>query len=233
MKTRILLSSLLLAGLLVFGCAPKDDTNSASGENSSVNTASNSPQQATTTAEVPAELKKDAFDYYGLSRTDPIKMKVSQNGGAAEEGTQTILLISADKDHALYTVSNTGKLAQLGEVTLKLDKEGVKITGMNGNPLPQETMELPNGLTPSKAWPFKYANLSGTNKLSGTSKVTTSVGTYTDALLVTSTAAGEQDGKKVQLTSKQWLVKGRGLVKAEMVSTQGGTKTTFVMEESK
>ncbi|HLO99716.1 MAG TPA: hypothetical protein VK171_14075 [Fimbriimonas sp.] len=235
MKIRSLLSLMCLAGILVVGCQTKDSENAPSGGDT--NASGNTPTaEAPKDLEVPKELMSDAYEYYGLSRREPIKMKVTANG-TESAATQTVSISAVEKDHVLFLLKNEGGLQQLGDVTAKLDKEGVKIIAMNGAKLEKESMELPVGLTPGKKWPFilptPNLKLSGTNTVTGTSKVTTSVGTYNDAILVTSSASGEQNGKKVQLTSKQWLVKGRGQVKAEITSTEGGKKSTVVMEETK
>lgn len=224
-----------LAGFLAVGCQPENAGNAPSGGDStgSGNTATTEPAKD---LEVPKELMSDAYEYYGLGRRDPIKMKVTA-AGSETAATQTVSISAVEKDHVLLLVKNEGRLSILGDVTVKLDKEGVKIVAMGGIPLEKESMELPVGLTPGKKWPFilpaPNVKISGTNTLVGTTKVTTSVGTYNDAILVTSSGAGEQSGKKVQLTSKTWFVKGRGQVKAEIVSTEGGKKSSMVMEETK
>jgi hypothetical protein len=187
-------------------------------------------------SKIPATLRGDAFEYYGLGRTEPIKMTVTQSG-KSDPATQTVKLTKVDAEKAEFTISNDGGLAKLGEVIVSLDKNGIKVVSVNGQKADAETFELPNGLSKGKKWPFKLENgdlkLTGTNVVSGTESVTTAVGTYKDALLVVSTSTGKQGKETVQLKSKQWLVKGRGQIKAEITNVSGKTTQTVTMAESK
>ncbi len=186
-------------------------------------------------SKIPAELKNDAFEYYGLGRTDPIKMTVTQNG-ASEPATQTVSLKKVENGIAEFTITNQGGLEKLGEVMVSLDKNGIKVVSVNGQKADSETFELPSGLTTGKTWPFKLESngmkLTGSNVVKGTESITTAVGTYKDALLVVSTATGIQSGQKVMLKSKQWLVKGRGQVKAEITNVSGKNTQSVTMSES-
>lgn len=232
-----------LLGLAVYGCDSKTNEPVANNSGSTLNAVStegtnSAPKQdaAIDLAKIPADLKQDAFEYYGLGRTEPIKMSVIR-GADKQDASQTVKLTKVEKDYAEFTITSDGALSQLGEVVVRLDKGGIKVMSVNGKPADPDTFELPNGLTKGKAWPFKLPGedpkISGTNKVSGTEKVTTPVGTYDNALLVVTTASGVQAGQKTQLQSKQWLVKGRGQVKAEITNVSGKTKQTVTMEESK
>jgi hypothetical protein len=112
----------------------------------------------------------------------------------------------------------------------------VRILSVNGQKAQSDVFELPTGLTTGKTWPFKLPSgdqtLVGTNVIKGTESVTTPVGTHKDALVVVSTGTNTQNGKKVQVSMKNWLVKGRGLVKA-ITNVSGKDKQAFTMEESK
>ena len=256
MKNTILIA---IVALSQFGCNTKTaETNASLGggiksvstERMSGHDSKNSPAEANNAvapetkpqepgmdlAKIPAALKSDAYDYYGLGRTDPVKMTVTKNG-SSEPATETVRLTKVDAGVAEFTISNDGGLVKLGKVLVSLDKNGIKVVSVDGQKADSETYELPNGLTKGKSWPSKLQNgnlqLTCTNVVSGTESVTTSVGTYKDALLVISTASGEQDGQKVQVKSKQWLVKGRGQVKADITYVSGKTTQSVSMEESK
>ena len=236
--------AICLLALGVIGCDPKTADNSAS--NSTLKPVSTEGNNSETSepvqdpgldlAKIPAELKGDAFEYYGLGRTDPIKMKVVR-GADSQDATQTVKLTKVEKDYAEFTITSDGALAELGEVVVRLDKAGIKVVSVKGTPADPDTFELPNGLSKGKSWPFKLPNeqqkISGTNKVGGTEKVKTAVGTYEDALVVVMTGTGVQAGQKTQLQSKQWLVKGRGQVKAEITNVAGKAKQTITMEETK
>ena len=217
------------------------ETTSAAGANNApaagnTDATAKNQQPSLDLSKIPASLKGDAFEYYGLARSEPIKMSVTQSG-KTDPATQTVKLTKVDADRAEFTISNDGGLAKLGEVVVSLDKNGIKVVSVNGQKADTETFELPNGLSKGKKWPFKLENgdlkLTGTNVVSGTESVTTAVGTYKDALLVVSTATGKQGKDTVQLKSKQWLVKGRVQIKAEITNVSGKTTTTVTMAESK
>ena len=243
-----------LFGLTVFGCDSKksESTESTSStlkavstdnaptasKDSSNNAAPEKPKApAIEASKIPSDLKGDAFDYYGLGRTDPIVMKVVQDGKDNGPGTQTVTLSIVGADFAEYTVSNTGSLSNLGEAVLRLDKKGIKVLTLKGQSPGDDNYELLNGVTVGKSWPFKLQSdqikISGVNKVSGTESVKTAVGTDKDAIVVTVTASGTEQGNQVKLTSKTWLVKGRGQVKTEITNVSGKTKQTITMEESK
>ena len=146
-------------------------------------------------------------------------------------------LKKVENGRAEFTITNQGGLEKLGEVMVSLDKNGIKVVSVNGQKADSETFELPSGLTTGKTWPFKLESngmkLTGSNVVKGTESITTAVGTYKDALLVVSTATGIQSGQKVMLKSKQWLVKGRGQVKAEITNVSGKNTQSVTMSESK
>lgn len=233
-----------LFGLVVYGCDSKTNDTSAANDSGSTlkpvstESANNAPKQnpGIDLSKVPADLKGDAYEYYGLGRTEPIKMTVVR-GSDKQDASQTVKLTKVEKDYAEFTITSDGALSELGEVIVRLDKGGIRVMSVKGKAADPDTFELPNGLTKGKSWPFKLPGedpkISGTNKVGGTEKVKTAVGTYENALLVITTASGVQAGQKTQLQSKQWLVKGRGQVKAEITNVSGKTKQTVTMEESK
>ena len=187
-------------------------------------------------AKLPAGLKSDAFEYYGLGRVDPITMTMDGDG-KTRNATQTVKLTKVDKDSAEFTVTNEGGFENIGDVVLKLDKEGIKVVTMRGNKAELDMFELPNGLAKGKSWPTKMdlngSSFIGTNKVAGTESVTTPVGTYKDALVILSTASGKQAGQKITSTIKLWLVKGRGQVKAEVTNVTGKKTDKITVIESK
>ena len=69
---------------------------------------------------VPADLKNDAYEYYGLGRVEPIKMSMVQDGSSTP-ATQSVRLTKVGKTDAEFTVSNEGGFSKIGEVVLKLD----------------------------------------------------------------------------------------------------------------
>lgn len=229
---RLLFLTLALA--LIAGCGDKAATNSdASGA------ANSSPTSEVQKApEVPADLKTDAFEYYGLGRTEPMKLAIKQQGQADKVGTQSFKLLKVENGIAEYSLESSDELVGLDTANFKVEKGGIRAASNATITSDQSTWELPAGLTPGKTWEIKTTKdsvmqMTGTNKVVGTQEVTTPVATYKDALLIQVNATGNQGGRSFKLSSKLWLVKGRGTVKTEIESIEGKTTNKIVMEEVK
>lgn len=223
-----------LALAFVIGCGdPASAANS--GSNSSESNATADVQKA---PEVPADLKTDAFDYYGLGRTEPMKLAIKQSGQADKVGTQTFKLVKVENGVAEYNLESSDELVGLDTATFKVEKGGIRAASNATITSDQTTWELPASLAPGKTWEIKTTKdsvmqMTGTNKVVGTQEVKTPVATYKDALLITVNATGTQGGRSFKLVSKLWLVKGRGTVKTEIESIEGKTTNKIVMEEVK
>jgi hypothetical protein len=221
--------------VLLAGC---NGASSATNSDTSSNTPSASgASQSSDVLEVPADLKSDAYEYYGLGNKEESKFTITQNG-KTESGTTRYNLTSVKDGKAMFELKNAGALAQLGTVELALSKDGIKTVKMENMTVDPESFELVAGLTPGKTWKFKVtlkddSVLEGTNEVVGTQEVKTAVNTYKDALLIKSTVTGSQNGKPIKSNTQTWLVKGRGQVKTVIENEQDGKKTTSTIEESK
>lgn len=233
------MNRLLIAPFLVLALAGCDKGATATATNSDTNkaTASNSEAPAQV-AEIPAELKTDAFDYYGLSRTEPMKLAIKQKGQPDKVGTQTFKLVKVENGVAEYNLESSDTLVGLDTATFKVEKGGIRAASNGTISSDPATWELPADLKPGKTWEIKTTKesamqMTGSNKVVGTESVTTPVATYKDALLITVNASGTQAGRSFKLNSKLWLVKGRGTVKTEIESIEGKNTNKIVMEEVK
>lgn len=239
----------ILAALFVFGCAPKEPVaNSTEPVNTPPKEAPGTPpsQEAVTTNaaldSIPSELKSDAFYYYGLSATAPIKMAINApNAAAPVTGSQTVKFTGMDGGKAKFTISRDGGLAALGSEDVVLDKSGVNAVSSSLGKLKGTSLEMPADLKPGVTWKSDVTLDMGSNgmaedhslfKVVGTQKVTTKVGTY-DALLVESHGNQSAAGQKSIADIKFWFVKDRGAVKMEIKNTPaaGGSPTVTTIEE--
>jgi hypothetical protein len=219
---------------ILVGCGDK----SAASNSPTRSSDTNAPAESQKALEVPADLKTDAFEYYGLGRTEPMKLAIKQSGQADKVGTQTFKLVKVENGVAEYNLESSDELVGLDTASFKVEKEGIRAASNATISSDQSTWELPAGLTPGKTWEIKTTKdsvmqMTGTNKVVGTQEVKTPVATYKDALLITVTASGTQGGRSFKLNSKLWLVKGRGTVKTEIESIEGKTTNKIVMEEVK
>jgi hypothetical protein len=226
--------------LLVAGCdkgATAVSSDSPVAATNSDGSTGSTPPPATLD-QLPAELKTDAYDYYGLGRTEPMKMQIKQGSMTPQEGTQTVKLVKVENGVAEFSIEHTDGLSQLGTLVVKLEKGGVKSATNASIESDESTWELPAGLNNGKTWDIKTKpssplQLTGSNKVEGTREVKTAVGTYKDALLISSTGTGKQGSDSFKLVTKMWLVKGRGTVKSELERSANGKTEKITLEEIK
>ncbi len=190
---------------------------------------------------LPAELKNDAYDYYGLGLTEPVPMEVVMQGQPTRTGTQLVQLKEVSNDVAVYEITRTGSLADLGSMQVELKKDGIFVRSSSIGEIEGSHLELPSGLHIGKSWTstLKIKGASGTVENSSTFKivrtesVTTKVGKY-NALLITSVGPATIAGQKSQMSTKGWFVKGRGAVKMIIVTKPAsGPSTEMTIQETK
>lgn len=235
----------------MFGCSgtaensatntPPSATSSTPQENatnSASETASSKP--AADLATLPAEFKNDAFEYYGLGRTDPVKLEINRNKEKLE-GSQVVKYVGIENGKAIFEVEGGGVL-EGSTGTLALEKGGIKILKSAKAKVFADEWEFPSGLTPGKSWTSnnemtdgsQTTKLSNVNKVIGIQPVTAGKNTYKEALLVETKSQGTRNGLPVSIVTKNWFVKGRGMVKVEYIATPKDGKTeTMTLEEPK
>lgn len=193
-------------------------------------------------ASIPADVKTDAFDYYGLANAEPVPMEVVADGSPQRTGTQTTKLVQVENGVATYEIARTGSLSALGTMTLEARKDGIYVKSTSIGEIEGEQLELPTGLTPGKTWKtsLKIKRQDGsmvendsTFKVVRQEKVKTPAGEF-DALLIESTGPMKMEGNESKMSTKGWFVKGRGAVKMSITTTPKGQKpTTMVIQETK
>lgn len=234
-----------LFALLAFGCQPAaPEIKTGTPEKGK---GSESTPQASTGGEtaakpsldiIPAELKHEAFAYYGLANSKPMDMEIvdSNNPGTPRTGSQTITFKEMRDGKAIFDLERTGNLTILGSQEVSLEKDGVWVTKSSLADIKHE-MEIPSELTTGKTWnselKLESANVDLKNsfKIVGPERVKTKVADR-DAILITSTSTGTMQGKKVRIESKTWYVRDVGGVKSvvKIVSADGKTQTMTIQE---
>jgi hypothetical protein len=181
---------------------------------------------------VPDELKKDAYEYYGLANSKPIKMSlVFSNSTQKLEGDQVIRQVESKDGVPRFRVERTGGLASLPGATLILKPDGLYVESLDQGEVPKPVLELPNGLTPGKRW--STANeftLQGRKMKDASSyvvrrleKIKVPAGEF-DALLIEGQGEMTEDGQKSTAKMRSWYVKGIGSVKMEIERKVAGQK---------
>src|SRR6188474_1694714 len=126
LKSLSLYSSIVfILGFAAFGCTKKDDATKS--DSTSPNTAApQAPAVATVgrsgagdtglpIEQVPAELKTEGYEYYGLSHGAPIEFEVLMPNGTTPETGSAVTKLTAVKDGvATFITERTGPLESLG-----------------------------------------------------------------------------------------------------------------------
>ncbi len=227
MMKRLSIWVIIAALIGISGCGKS----SADGESAAKLTESQSkPDQAAkaapkTLSDLPDSLKTDAFHYYGLANTTPVKMHIVRKGAATMEGDQTMAFKSLEGDKASFLTTRGGALADLGSEEVSLEPDGVYVVSSSVGDIGGKSLELPAVLKPGTTW-HRASQITRSNgskvkydaqfKVVGIQKITTPAGDF-DALLITSDGPAEIDGAKMQMSVKSWYVKDLGPVK---ISTQ-------------
>ncbi len=189
-------------------------------------------QQAPPPPPVPDDLKKDAYEYYGLGNDKPIRMSlVFSNSTQKLEGEQTIKPIEAKDGQPRFRVERTGGLASLPGATLVLKPDGLYVESLDNGEVPKPVLELPNGLTPGKRWStsseFKLQGRqmkdNSTYVVREVRKIKTPAGEF-EALLIEGSGELVEDGQKSKAKMRSWYVKGIGSVKMEIERVLAGQK---------
>jgi hypothetical protein len=234
------------ACLLLIGCKPAGPTVASSTGGSTASTSGTGGTTPTAPApklsDLPASLKTDAYDYYGLGNDQPISFEwTTSTDTTVHTGSQTFVLKSIGDKEAVFDADRTGGMADLGSEQLALRPDGVYVLSSDKAKITGDRLEIPNELTPGKTWRnHQVVVLDGrtmdvTNdwKVVGMQKFSTKAGSY-EGLLISTTGKGLVDNKKVTIETKMWLVKGRGALKYALTMTMpGGEKRTVTVQEIK
>lgn len=215
--------SLLLLLVWVAGCSSTGSNTDGSSSTSTSN-AGKGPTPKTA-ADIPESLKTDAYHYYGLSNSNPVKMQLTVPGAKGPQpGEQTIAFKELKDDAAVFLTTRSGSLEGLGTEEVSLEKDGIYILSSTVGDIGGKSLEMPSDLKPGTTWskPSEVKRNDGsvskydaTFKVIGTEKVKTKAGDY-DALLITSDGPAEVNGQKLRMKSKNWYAKDVGVVKVEI-----------------
>ena len=215
--------------------APKPDTKVATADSPKEPTAPSDP--------VPADIKTEGYEYSGVGHTGAIDMELTMSTTKdVITGSQTVALKEVKDGKAVYSIDRTGGLASLGTEEWTLSKEGVFTSKSSMMDVGDKAMELPAVPKPGMTWkvhtksdqPTVKMDMNITFKIVGKQSISTKGGKFDDALLVEQDGVGTLQSKKVRTVSQNWYVKGLGLVKANMKTTNPDGKTeSLTIQETK
>ncbi len=202
-------------------------------------------EQTKQVAAAPSELQHEAYHWYGLGNSKPMKLEVTISDGRTATGTQTITLDKTANGKTSYKVERDPALAAfLGQEEVSLEPDGiftVSSTELKGDTRNIEMpSKLPIGATWTNASEMETKNNQKmtpkqTYKVARMERVSTKASTE-DALLIVSTGTIGIDGTTYDVATRNWYVKDKGLVKAQMKLTDPKSKgkaRTITVQETK
>ena len=183
-------------------------------------------------------LKNDAFAYYGLGNTNPMRLQIVQGeGGFPTPATRTVIPGKREGNKQSFTLKNEGGTENEGDIALSLEPDGVYAMSSTKNKIVAHSVELPGKLDVGTVWKDhtqmidQKIDLQNELKVVGRERVSTAGGTFDDALHVKSTGSGTYRGEPASLETESWYVKDLGPVKQiVVVAPKKGAKQTVTIE---
>lgn len=228
-KTLVLILAAL--SIVAAGCnGTKTDDEATKPVPKVTDAAEKAPEEtpAVADADVPEELKHDAYAYLGLKRTEALRYAVTLPGQPASTASRVIKLVSVEDGKLTFDEQYTDSLAMLGNLTYEVTTDGVYTVKASAGEIGGRSMLMPAKLEPGATWESDSAikldsggsaDAKATYKVVGTEKVTTKAGEF-EALKVTSTGTGKVAQDDVKLDTTMWLVRDMGMVKFTMKITR-------------
>jgi len=220
-------SWLLLTALFLAGCA---ETKTDTGTTGTSDTTKKNEETTSETkkgpsvAELPAALKHEGYEYYGLGRSEPIKFVSKVAGQPDQTGTLEYRLVEIKDGKAVFDQDFSGDIARdLKDSKLLLDEKGVYSTTLGDATLKNPQVEIPAKVTVGASWgipePFTANGMTFskfTSKIVAMEKVSVPLGDF-EAAKVVANVEMTQGATKQNAVMTAWYVKGVGTVKLSMV----------------
>jgi hypothetical protein len=190
-------------------------------------------------SEIPASLKHDAYEYFGLGNPQPLTYQITSTAPGAQPvtGTQTVRFTGMENGEARFSITRTDGMASLGDAEMAVTDKGVEMIRSSVGDMGGRKLELPRGLSVGKSWKDKSSfdaqgrkmSMEGTYKVAKMETVETPAGKF-DALKIEANAKVTLDGQKGTMKMDSWWVKGLGSVKITVENTMaGGTKNAVTI----
>lgn len=234
----LLVCIVVVFGTAILGCDKKDETGKSEPPKTTEPTVSSSGSGgpgSLSIDQVPAELKSEGFDYYGLAHTAPIEFEVLMpNSTSPETGTANTKLTEVKDGVATFITERTGPLEQLGAEELVVKKDGIYNTKIGGQAVEPVQLVMPADVPVGKTWTSKGKielqngqtfTQDMTFKVASQEKVKTKAGEF-DALKITARGTITVGEKRSQSNIAAWYVKGLGTVKMEITTSDPKGKMT-------
>jgi len=235
--TSLIIFAALTLGLFACNNSPKGvPTPEKPGETGTTGTTEPAPKQ-----EVPANLKHEGYQYYGLDVEAEQTYDFDYNG-TKRQGMQKETYNGLTDGKPRFTIERAEALSNLGTDVVEVREDGVYMISSREQTLETPMLALPAKMEIGKTWEIteKLKDMNGnevvlkaSNKIQGQEKVTTPAGTF-DCLIVSMTGTLVNQGKTQKVEGKTWYAAGTGTVKLT-VSTNGadGKPSNYTITLSK
>ena len=189
MRLRHICTAIALLAV-VLGCGNEKKASAGSKD-------SNGKQQVEAQDGVLAGLKNDAYLYSGLGQTEKLTFHGKLNPNTADGyGVQSVVWKENKDGSSFFTITRDGILRGLGTETVRLDKDGVYITGTSTGTLDKDAKIVPNPFKVGSEWmtelvlrqPGTVITSSMSSKVVGMETVTVPAGEF-ECLVVESDTA--------------------------------------------
>ena len=102
---------------------------------------------------VPAALKSEGYQYYGLDEGSPVEFEISQAQGTAPmTGTSSTRLVAVEKGIARFASAKTGILSRQGDEELEARPDGIYNTKVGKESVKPAQLVMPAQVPPGKVW---------------------------------------------------------------------------------
>lgn len=241
--TLLALSALALAGCnqpAKPGAQGAEPANSAQGTLAAGDNAAKPP--VASVDDIPANLKTDAYDYYGLACTKTLTYKFTRTGQPDATGTQKVVYKGVSDGNPTFVIDRSGDLAILQNEEDITKADGVYTTFAVGSKIDPPMLALPAKLDVGYSWTTdrtvqgqdgKPVKMDITNKIVGKEKLTVAAGEF-DCYKITTTGQITSD-KARPVTGTTWFAPGYGAVKLvlNMKDSSGPDKVDTIELTSK
>jgi hypothetical protein len=171
--------------------------------------------------DIPANLKTDGFNYYGLGCTKTLSYKMTQQPNTGEKtGTQKVVYKGVRDGNPTFTIERDGELSILGNDEVIVKADGVYSTFAAATKIDPPMLNLPAKIEVGSTWPSqqtvkntegKEIKIDMSNKVVRKEKVKVAGGEF--ECFVTSTTGSMQTDDKITVNGTTWYAPGFGVVK--------------------
>lgn len=232
-----ILPALLALAFLSVGCTKpedgKDKPGTTTGSTNAGEDGGDAVVKKSDAEDVGEELRHDAYQYYGLGNNKTLVYTLKLQD-VEEEGEQEVAYQGLIDGVPTYKILRTGALSDLGDETLQLSEEGVKLSETSIGEVAEPSLALPAKIAVGDTWEDtqtitqrdgKDLVMKSSYKVEKEEKLTTDAGEF-DTIYISSNGTITYDGSTRTFTGRINYAKGIGPVKLVIDAQTGENNET-------